>query len=78
MQLENIMIKGSHYRQTAEYDYSSRVSTIMENYERALNAYLEEDEDALEKSLYAVIRIQYDITVDYCRRMGVPAEPVIT
>lgn len=78
MQLENIMIKGSHYRQTANYDYSSRVSVIMENYERALNAYLEGNEEDLEKNLYEVIRIQYDVTADYCRRMGVPVEPVIT
>ncbi|MPN02682.1 hypothetical protein SDC9_149898 [bioreactor metagenome] len=77
MQLENIMIKGSHYRQTANYDYSSRVSVIMENYERALNAYLEGNEEDLEKNLYEVIRTQYDVTADYCRRMGVPVEQVI-
>lgn len=78
MQLENIMIKGSHYRQTADHDYSSRVSVIMENYEKALNAYFEEDEEALKKSLYTVIRIQYDVTADYCNRKGVPVERAIT
>ncbi|SDO31280.1 DNA-binding transcriptional regulator, FadR family [Eubacterium maltosivorans] len=77
-QLENILIKGSYYRQTADYDYSDRVSAIMENYEKALNAYLEEDEEILVKSLYAVIRIQYDVTVDYCRRKGVLVERPIT
>lgn len=50
----------------------------MENYEKALNAYLEEDEEILVKSLYAVIRIQYDVTVDYCRRKGVLVERPIT
>ncbi|WP_195267158.1 GntR family transcriptional regulator [Eubacterium sp. 1001713B170207_170306_E7] len=78
MQLENIMLKGSHYRQTADYDYSHRVSAIMESYERALNAYLEEDAEALEQSLYEVIRIQYEVTVDYCRRKGIVVDRVIT
>lgn len=76
-QLETILIKGSYYRQTADFDYSGKIGAIMENYESALSAYFEENEEALEKSIREIIRVQYDVTVDYCQRKGLAVERVI-